>query len=133
MRISDWSSDVCSADLHTVPADANIRHRRLGDASDDGRFRQQIRRSWFQHAARGMDNRHTVFDGDPLRTVFLHIELRAPQAGKNDRLPGRDQAGSVELGENITGKVELAERLEEGFWIRSAEHTSELQPHMRIT
>src|SRR3546814_14454489 len=83
MRISDWSSDVCSSDL-----------------------------------ARGMDHRHTVFDGDPLRTVFLHIELRAPQAGKNDRLPGKEQAGSVELGENIDGKVELAERLEAGFWIR---------------
>src|SRR3546814_14232862 len=65
-----------------------------------------------------MDHRHTVFDGDPLRTVFLHIELRAPQAGKNDRLPGKEQAGSVELGENIDGKVELAERLEAGFWIR---------------
>src|SRR3546814_17366984 len=65
-----------------------------------------------------MDHRHTVFDGDPLRTVFLHIELRAPQAGKNDRLPGKEQAGSVELGENIDGKGELAERLEAGFWIR---------------
>src|SRR3546814_14009421 len=100
MRISDWSSDVCSSDL----------------------FRQQIRRSWFQHAARGMDHRHTVFDGDPLRTVFLHIELRAPQAGKNDRLPGKEQAGSVELGENIDGKVELAELLEAAFWFR---HRSE--------
>src|SRR3546814_6625274 len=51
----DGIADPVIISDHPVPADANIRHRRLGDASDDGRFRQQIRRSWFQHAARGMD------------------------------------------------------------------------------
>src|SRR3546814_3187816 len=42
----DGIADPVIISDHPVPADANIRHRRLGDASDDGRFRQQIRRSW---------------------------------------------------------------------------------------
>src|SRR3546814_14365865 len=32
MRISDWSSDVCSSDLHT----AAVQHRHRCDAVDDG-------------------------------------------------------------------------------------------------
>src|SRR3546814_9114702 len=39
MRISDWSSDVCSSDLRVVaPEDGNDRARRIGDEPEKGRL-----------------------------------------------------------------------------------------------
>src|SRR3546814_14660260 len=41
MRISDWSSDVCSSDLGSLTVDRNIDRRRAIRAKAVGRFRKR--------------------------------------------------------------------------------------------
>src|SRR3546814_3049135 len=51
MRISDWSSDVCSSDLIDQPAARPERRLRRDDMVADGKLTQQ-RRGHRRHAAR---------------------------------------------------------------------------------
>src|SRR3546814_8321532 len=107
MRISDWSSDVCSSDLHRSHAD---RQRRpvhdLNEVVNDYPNRPLI----------GVGV--VVFKGD---RVLLIRRGKPPREGQWS-LPG----GRQRLGERIaaTARREMA---------RSEEHTSELQSLMRIS
>src|SRR3546814_18807582 len=58
MRISDWSSDVCSSDL--LAFDAGQRQQRDIDQDDDGLSEH----GWTNHLARGLGD-----DGQPLFEV----------------------------------------------------------------
>src|SRR3546814_6347737 len=103
MRISDWSSDVCSSDLSLAPINhpspLTGRRRRVG------------------HGDSMLDNRRSVGPGlrkereggtsvDPSRHEVLRRQSRPPQ------------------------RFQRMERLAHG---RSEEHTSELQSLMRIS
>src|SRR3546814_3129057 len=105
MRISDWSSDVCSSDLATTLGSRRARtwspgRARSGCSSD----RRELDRELAAGAA--------VADGD----------LPGPRL---EQAPGDGQAETAATGVAGSGDV-AAER-------RSEEHTSELQSLMRIS
>src|SRR3546814_8769556 len=129
MRISDWSSDVCSSDLHAprgveigvegdglvldlldrVPAPQLPRF--LGGAAEMGGVRQRIvrerRGEMFERTGRGelLDRRAALGPGDgPARAIFGRCDVEARIL-----------------------------RLAVEHDMRSEEHTSELQSLMRIS
>src|SRR3546814_5392323 len=123
MRISDWSSDVCSSDLaRTLPLPDVFEHgaARFGPAVD-----RRSPRGIEKFPARGSGQRA---EGDRC--------IRRPECGEADsfdRLPGvgRDDPERVDIrqlaliGRHAGGRVALD--------VRSEEHTSELQSLMRIS
>src|SRR3546814_1521795 len=125
MRISDWSSDVCSSDLV---------HRR-GDAGDRTRARQQPARH------------RTLQRPDHLQRVDLHrlgylaverVDLR-PQRARVQRLAA-DGKGLGHLARTAAAVFLHAQQEGRAHPVdggvghrRSEEHTSELQSLMRIS
>src|SRR3546814_5384998 len=105
MRISDWSSDVCSSDLDGLHAPANqvLGFRGSDDGVEVPIFRFTDRPGQRRDAAR--QERIAILAGDVLRTAEV-----ADAAGDQLVLLDRSQFGPVE---------------------RSEEHTSELQSLMR--
>src|SRR3546814_10568588 len=92
MRISDWSSDVCSSDLMALePMTVAVEEGPNPELVDMGR------RFWIS----------------AVLTLPLFI------MAMSDMLPGKPAAGL------FAGEA--------GLWIRSEEHTSELQSLMRIS
>src|SRR3546814_10002150 len=104
MRISDWSSDVCSSDLD-------------GHVSDEP-FRQGTQRENGEVGQCGDHDRDDGQQPDELRTV-----RRQRATGVRELLLGRQRAGQRE---DEHDRHEAAEE-------RSEEHTSELQSLMRIS
>src|SRR3546814_5454569 len=109
MRISDWSSDVCSSDLRHDPAGAvDILHM------DVALRRRDLRQA--RHAARQpVDIGH--------RKIDPRLERRGEQVEHRVR---RSAHRYVEA-------HRIFERLESRDIERSEEHTSELQSLMRIS
>src|SRR3546814_3678398 len=103
MRISDWSSDVCSSDLL-------------------GLLRQGLARLWAR--GRAMRMRRDDRADRARRPVDLHVPEMPAVMRYNSRKP-IDQ----------TGRHRYARTLRDGSGLpeRSEEHTSELQPLMRIS
>src|SRR3546814_10919052 len=94
MRISDWSSDVCSSDLHIIAAicDEAVRDRR-GDLD-----RSLRRRSRLEHVGK-LDlplqfGRFGVDDLDRVRAG--EITLGDARAGDDDRVAGMGDCRSEE-------------------------------------
>src|SRR3546814_10635725 len=105
MRISDWSSDVCSSDLLGPHSRQNIVEKRL----------------------RQFDLRNMRVDVDAFdRGRRLHE--REPAFGRR-----RDILFKVEPIERAHIELRLAVAAAVGAAIRSEEHTSELQSLMRIS
>src|SRR3546814_1611818 len=109
MRISDWSSDVCSSDLglggvvRTLPAPFVLVHHRLEQRAE---------------------NRRTDLAPIELRrrdqiVAHLGIEHRGAQVPL--------EQGAIHIGKFVELRVEARDA------IRSEEHTSELQSLMRIS
>src|SRR3546814_936770 len=112
MRISDWSSDVCSSDL----VDAN-----------------RFIASQFQ--VQSIPTVYAIFQGQPvanLTNARTESQLKAILDQLLAQLPIESEASAraveiaplIEMGENV---------LAEGDGARSEEHTSELQSLMRIS
>src|SRR3546814_5528414 len=111
MRISDWSSDVCSSDrLLGGDLAADVDARRIGEA----------------HAQRAQRPHLAALEG----AFELRKLPRVVGALGLDRIVDGDHLGGVVFGcrhfEHV-GQVVLALR------VRSEEHTSELQSLMRIS
>src|SRR3546814_3811975 len=104
MRISDWSSDVCSSDLEEV-----------GDSREDVEHQNGDDRGWLPVLDGG---RHL---GARLRQRQQHFRGRHPEQG----------VGQQECEKNLRDRYRKAGG-EEGA-DRSEEHTSELQSLMRIS
>src|SRR3546814_10806279 len=109
MRISDWSSDVCSSDLIVAALDAGARRHLDAFGQQRERPRAELVRLALQRM-RGKDERgrigapHRVFDRrDRFHAVFVEIAENAHETG-----------------------AQLAAG-------RSEEHTSDLQSLMRIS
>src|SRR3546814_9575973 len=126
MRISDWSSDVCSSDLELVRAycDGNVEHFR-----------------W-------MEDQGIPFERSyhPDKVVFLQSTQGLMWSGNEKVWPYRTIATPVPRGHQVAmagdaagaGAMQplLARCAEEGVrasFDRSEEHTSELQSLMRIS
>src|SRR3546814_9278923 len=107
MRISDWSSDVCSSDLAKSDCDGRLAAgrelaRRAGAApAPEQQHQQQARDQEYQHCRPQQDGRDNVVPKAD-RDVALDARLQGVQAGAAEGL-------------------------------RSEEHTSELQSLMRIS
>src|SRR3546814_1560756 len=125
MRISDWSSDVCSSDLLA----AQPRHLALADAIQ-------------AHGA------HQIVDragGDALDVGFLddrgqRLLGQAPGLQEGREVAPLAQLGNPQLDRAGTGlpvpvavAVALVAPLGAALAMRSEEHTSELQSLMRIS
>src|SRR3546814_9229944 len=110
MRISDWSSDVCSSDLPIEGVD-------FESFTKDPLFQS------FQKAAhaKGMTNEQLQF------VTERYIEL-APQLFSADKSLSADEA-KAELGKLWADDTAMKSNLAS----RSEEHTSELQSLMRIS
>src|SRR3546814_5396975 len=121
MRISDWSSDVCSSDLHRR---VDVGHRHLSAAG--GHAERDVAR-----AARHVEDRFA-------RARFhASDELILPQPVQSSRhqivhqvIAGRNAAKDVAHPARLFLTAHLL--VTDGY-LKSEEHTSELQSLMRIT
>src|SRR3546814_2483100 len=133
MRISDWSSDVCSSDLaadrcrvRLAPVVGNLRPRDEGRVRDPGRHRAQHRQGAASHA-------HAA--GAPCDAVRRHL-----RPGGLRLLPARAQLHVLDGAPRLRARDPLFEQaigVDSKFALayagRSEEHTSELQSLMRIS
>src|SRR3546814_9064352 len=108
MRISDWSSDVCSSDLIDLHVRVRIRAGSIVDR--DRRIRLD--------AVRGLGRR---------QRNLAHRHADAVAAADIDLATGRERLAHV--GRQLIGLVEDVL----GHCVRSEEKTSELQSKMRIS
>src|SRR3546814_3912114 len=124
MRISDWSSDVCSSDL--APSG-----KRSPDSRDALRIVQPRRRSSECALDLAGQQRH---EADPAQVLFAHRrpatfnQLQRLTAGRSDR-NHQTTAGGELLDQRR--RYALGARGDQNT--RSEEHTSELQSLMRIS
>src|SRR3546814_9427493 len=114
MRISDWSSDVCSSDLRTRPRRRLDHHRAEREPGDDAVARREMAGERF--TARRLFGDQQLVDRDP----FLQ---RGIFGGEGDV----DPAGDHRRG-RAAERADMRRRID-----RSEEHTSELQSLMRIS
>src|SRR3546814_2449390 len=120
MRISDWSSDVCSSDLRAVAAvvragyNSALSHPRESHSPASGD------QEGLQHSGCQENSEEGRQGGQEARRQEARREIRRQQV---QRQAGRRQEGCRKEGRARQG------RGEEG---RSEEHTSELQSLMRI-
>src|SRR3546814_9679495 len=114
MRISDWSSDVCSSDLGADEQHLAARCHRRGDEIE--RTREQ------RHGLQQIDDVNAVAVAEDIR-----LHLRVPAV----RLVAEVRAGFEQLlhGDDRSRHRVFPFRL----FLRSEEHTSELQSLMRIS
>src|SRR3546814_3384582 len=108
MRISDWSSDVCSSDLAGMPHD---RRRQRLYAEAVRAFRRSSRRT------------------APPRSV--QTARRSP--ARDGCVPENDQAAGPSCRMGPHDGTAMALTLSDPSAFRSEEHTSELQSLMRIS
>src|SRR3546814_7330604 len=131
MRISDWSSDVCSSDLFDVVRieNSSIRNRKIDLTSD-----------WSDRTIWGIDgvgaNQQAV-SGDK---VFANVAYKTPVGTLTGFAYLVDQDETVVLakssqtyGARFAGAHPLTKAVKLSYAAsRSEEHTSELQSPMRI-
>src|SRR3546814_2945002 len=104
MRISDWSSDVCSSDLRSEPAHQGSLHRADPARTPDGARGGPV-------APRARAGPATGSWHEPMRVTESHLRKWSLLQVSN---------GSCAVGMAMAGLV-----------LRSEEHTSELQSLMR--
>src|SRR3546814_4927294 len=118
MRISDWSSDVCSSDLHRLVGELAQRHLTPAADAEVARLLAGEKDPTLAGVAAWAD---TLRNEDPPRfkaTSKWHYVNTAPDGGCR-YVPARDCPD----GNCVVGAIEK----------RSEEHTSELQSLMRIS
>src|SRR3546814_10052619 len=116
MRISDWSSDVCSSDLGVVDGDGFVA-KIIGRA--DGRIHAHM-----AHCA----NDHDLFD-----PLFLEQIVQSGFSKGVGEILGNDRFITVRLHSFVDPGTIAAGHEKRSVGHRSEEHTSELQSLMRIS
>src|SRR3546814_7432494 len=120
MRISDWSSDVCSSDLLRLPA-----RRAHGQLLAFGGGRRVRGTLVFKQRARDLVRPHVAQRDHHLQV----LERGRVELLQRRRRIGLLQAQSLELAlKQFASVLDVARAIE-----RSEEHTSELQSLMRIS
>src|SRR3546814_10023486 len=126
MRISDWSSDVCSSDLHDVCADRSVQ---FGKRQARGRYRfavTKIARQFRQQF--GVDGAEQPLDlAAPLWTRDGRVDQADTQIGRS---LFEMKAGEVR---SVIDVQDVGNAAYRPGRIRSDEHTSELQSLMSIS
>src|SRR3546814_2130390 len=119
MRISDWSSDVCSSDLGELATGERRRHQ-------PGDHRREPERHFVVEAAVGVaEERSGIAEVHPPGVAGkAHAAVEVDRAVV-DR--ARDLVDAAVVGEGIVEEERTAERT------RSEEHTSELLSQMRTS
>src|SRR3546814_7072583 len=111
MRISDWSSDVCSSDLEIFADEQQFRPRIAKDEADFGGRETAVDR-----CETGPRTRRPEKERIPAVMVF---------GQRRNAVTRRDVRSGQRVRDTVRPRVELSER--------SEEHTSELQSLMRIS
>src|SRR3546814_6869948 len=118
MRISDWSSDVCSSDLVDVDLGQftdTLKGKRVRGRVEGENLVPYYDRTAIEQGVLSGDAPVIAWGADPVEVFFLQI-----QGSGNLRLP---DGGVLRLGYDD----------QNGRDYRSEEHTSELQSLMRIS
>src|SRR3546814_15521924 len=91
MRISDWSSDVCSSDLIRIEGPVEKVSEQEGDAYFATRSRDSQPGAWASDQSRPPDNRHTLEARfDEVQARFEGQEVpRQPHWSGFRAIPGR--------------------------------------------
>src|SRR3546814_8663527 len=122
MRISDWSSDVCSSDLHVVA----LRRLAARIARGTGVARRLLR------GGHGREQRLRGF----LQRLGLGLDLRLVVAlHRGLELGDRTLDAADQVARHLVAVVldRAARAVDQRVGLRSEEHTSELQSLMRIS
>src|SRR3546814_19704069 len=98
MRISDWSSDVCSSDLHAEVEEGRARQMHVADP-------RQVRvhgvagqeREAEEHRAEAGDRGQQQADGDPARRSYRTTSLDTARARKDRQSHVSGKSGSVRV------------------------------------
>src|SRR3546814_8094632 len=117
MRISDWSSDVCSSDLRTLGAEGAASPVAHGHPAE--RF---SRRESHHHAPRSAAE-HPVD-----RQLHSHAVVHLQRAGQRRACRTRMERADAARADARDARPRAVARA-----VRSEEHTSELQSLMRIS
>src|SRR3546814_4697269 len=124
MRISDWSSDVCSSDLPCAalaPPDKYSRNRQHGDCQAKGGNEDAI--------GEPKNLRHVQAVKPPVDCVAGGFGVARQQGGDDGSCRGVDQdAGCGTIIANVEGTADV---IGVAVCARSEGHTSELQSLMR--
>src|SRR3546814_9900775 len=123
MRISDWSSDVCSSDLRQVGRQDFLKRLEIGgdDLEDEVDFTvEHVTFADFGNV------RHVLFE---FGEIALGLALEADHREHGDRIA---QRGRIEFGVIPLDRAGFLQRAD-AAQARSEEHTSELQSLMRIS
>src|SRR3546814_1491158 len=123
MRISDWSSDVCSSDLLTLGS-----HRVVKTTAADGLTDDEVLRV---AASVQRDAEHPI--AQALMTSAKEHGIDVPMSQDFESMPGRGVRAVVEERSLHVGGPGLLRMLAVEPPERSEEHTSELQSLMRIS
>src|SRR3546814_2002034 len=133
MRISDWSSDVCSSDLQAILAMAELEGQQAAKRPRAG----QQGRGW----RAGIEQQQRAFGHRPLETAERRRGERLATGFR--QLEREVELGGILFGAAVEQRqpaVAMAEKtqhrchaVEIGLQKRSEEHTSELQSLMRIS
>src|SRR3546814_10376623 len=135
MRISDWSSDVCSSDLFqsagaggsaSGTAEVDVTGSGLGDISVGASYR--LLRETFRRPDVVLNARVKAPTGEHPFGVEL-VEI--PGTAGNLKVPERLSTGSGVWG--ASAGISVLKTLDPMVVFRSEEHTSELQSLMRIS
>src|SRR3546814_5411028 len=116
MRISDWSSDVCSSDLISIPVPANLLDVDLA-RPNHGAPQFRVR---------------PLFRGNRPAGSRSHIRLDVRHDWFAQSI-GREQSPASQRPDNLRVIRQVVDRHRGVAKVRSEEHTSELQSLMRIS
>src|SRR3546814_20808010 len=101
MRISDWSSDVCSSDLSRIGGDdIEIFKRRVGYISDEWRRRQRERQCRFEEVR----DRAVGVRGARAEQILRGIALRVEIDHERAQALGRGNSGELDRNSVVEGK-----------------------------
>src|SRR3546814_5121006 len=130
MRISDWSSDVCSSDLSTLQE--AYAFERCQSAYDRGRVAGHHPRRRSSHRAVERDFRNEGMSCDGMLFATMNDELEAACAIDLCILRGDTLGCAIDDDVGLSKKIVQSAGNGDAS-LRSEEHTSELQSLMRIS
>src|SRR3546814_1582646 len=125
MRISDWSSDVCSSDLNGVDSLAQI------EALDWQRFAVSVEQAEVLSRPETVDRTAELIERHRTVKLFAGAFLNTFEFRGAGAVQGLLSALAIIAELYRTGKRRLPDRVPLRFVPRSEEHTSELQSLMR--
>src|SRR3546814_10592516 len=135
MRISDWSSDVCSSDLDHIGGHGEADALAAAAAREDGRVDPGELSVHAQQRTAG------VARVDGCVGLDEEVEVRDPDIRAGERRYDAAGDGLADAERVANGKPEVAhlelvavaQRNNRQLFLRSEEHTSELQSLLRIS